>query len=73
MNEKTTQRFVKELKNLQTVCMHPNIIEILWNNLRSGFYNMVLQLANYGDLREYLKINSSKLEWTDKLRMAVKF
>ncbi|RIB09070.1 kinase-like domain-containing protein [Gigaspora rosea] len=31
---------------------------------------MVLQLANNGDLREYLKINFSKLEWTDKLRMA---
>ncbi|RIB06150.1 hypothetical protein C2G38_2217862 [Gigaspora rosea] len=37
MNEKTTQRFVKELKNLQTVCMHPNIIEILWSN-SSGSY-----------------------------------
>ncbi|RIB00043.1 kinase-like domain-containing protein [Gigaspora rosea] len=31
---------------------------------------MVLQLANNGDLREYLKINFSKLEWTDKLQMA---
>ncbi|RIB09075.1 hypothetical protein C2G38_2251616 [Gigaspora rosea] len=31
---------------------------------------MVLQLANNEDLREYLKINFSKLEWTDKLRMA---
>ncbi|RIB16309.1 hypothetical protein C2G38_2190335 [Gigaspora rosea] len=69
MNEKTTQRFVKELKNLQKACMHPNII---------GFYGigdfiiwiLQLQLANNGDLREYLKINSSKLEWTDKLRMA---
>ncbi|RIB03123.1 kinase-like domain-containing protein [Gigaspora rosea] len=31
---------------------------------------MVLQWANNGDLREYLKINFSKLEWTDKLRMS---
>ncbi|RIB16298.1 hypothetical protein C2G38_2247093 [Gigaspora rosea] len=71
MNKKTTQRFVKEFKNLQTVCMHPNIIEIYGVTRDRGFYNMVLQLPNYGDLREYLKINSSKLEWTDKLRMAL--
>ncbi|RIB16310.1 hypothetical protein C2G38_2247099 [Gigaspora rosea] len=31
---------------------------------------MVLQLANNENLSEYLKINFSKLEWTDKLRMA---
>ena len=31
---------------------------------------MILQLANNGDLREYLKINFSKLGWTDRLRMA---
>ncbi|RIB27243.1 hypothetical protein C2G38_2062631 [Gigaspora rosea] len=31
---------------------------------------MVLQFANNGDLCEYLKIKFSKLEWTNKLRMA---
>ncbi|RIB05998.1 kinase-like domain-containing protein [Gigaspora rosea] len=31
---------------------------------------MVLQFANHGDLRKYLKENFSKLEWTDKLRVA---
>ncbi|RIB16303.1 kinase-like domain-containing protein [Gigaspora rosea] len=59
MDEKTIQRFAKELKNLRKVCKHPNIIE---------FYGVTR--ANNGDLREYLKINFSKLEWTDKLRMA---
>ncbi|KAF0467211.1 kinase-like protein [Gigaspora margarita] len=70
MEEKTIQRFAKELKNLRKVCEHPNIIKFYGVTRDRGFYNMVLQLANNGDLREYLKINFSKLEWTDKLRMA---
>ncbi|KAF0374972.1 kinase-like protein [Gigaspora margarita] len=70
MDEKTIQRFVKELKNIQKVCKHPNIIEFYGVTRDRGFYNMVLQLANNGDLREYLKINFSKLGWTDRLRMA---
>ncbi|RIB13260.1 kinase-like domain-containing protein [Gigaspora rosea] len=70
MDEKTIQRFVKELKNLQKVCNHPNVIEIYGITRDRGFYHMILQLANNGDLRKYLKINFSKLEWTDKLRMA---
>ncbi|KAF0361744.1 kinase-like protein [Gigaspora margarita] len=70
-DEKTIHRFVKELKNIQKVCnKHPNIIKFYGVTRDRGFYNMVLQLANNGDLREYFKINFSKLEWTDKLRMA---
>ncbi|KAF0374973.1 kinase-like protein [Gigaspora margarita] len=71
IDEKTIQRLVKELKNIQKVCnKHPNIIEFYGVTRDRGFYNMLLQLANNGDLREYLKIKFSKLEWTDKLRMA---
>ncbi|KAF0467209.1 kinase-like protein [Gigaspora margarita] len=70
MDEKTIQRFIKELKNLQKVCKHSNIIKFYGITRDRGFYNMVLQLANNGDLRKYLKINFSRLEWTDKLRMA---
>ncbi|RIB16297.1 kinase-like domain-containing protein [Gigaspora rosea] len=69
-DKNTIHRFVKELKNIQKVCnKHPNIIKFYGVTRDRGFYNMVLQLANNGDLREYLKINFSKLEWTDKLRM----
>ncbi|KAF0403896.1 kinase-like protein [Gigaspora margarita] len=71
MDKKTVQRSVKELKNIQKVCnKHPNIIGFYGVTRDRGFYNMVLQLANNGDLREYLKINFPMLEWADKLRMA---
>ncbi|RIB29563.1 hypothetical protein C2G38_2238823 [Gigaspora rosea] len=36
----------------------------------NGYYNMVLQYANEGNLREYLKTNFIKSQWTDKLRIA---
>ncbi|RIB16307.1 kinase-like domain-containing protein [Gigaspora rosea] len=61
MDKNTIRRFVKEFAN---------IIEFYGVTRDRGFYNMVLQLANNGDLREYLKINFSKLGWTDRLRMA---
>ncbi|RIB06938.1 kinase-like domain-containing protein [Gigaspora rosea] len=35
-----------------------------------GFYNMVLQYAEDGTLREYLMKNLVKLKWADKLRIA---
>ncbi|RIB29514.1 kinase-like domain-containing protein [Gigaspora rosea] len=66
--EETIQIFVKETltKSLQS---SSNFTELLEANTTSGFY-MVLQFANNGDLREYLKINFSKFKWTDKLRIA---
>ncbi|KAF0349989.1 kinase-like protein [Gigaspora margarita] len=70
-DEKTVHSLVKELKNIQKVCnRHPNIIKFYGVTRDRGFYNMILQLANNGDLREYLKTNFSKLKWTDKLQMA---
>ena len=32
---------------------------------------MVLQYANQGNLREYLKINFDLLKWNDKIQMAL--
>jgi serine/threonine protein kinase len=32
---------------------------------------MVLQYANQGNLREYLKSNFNSLKWDDKIRMAL--
>ncbi|KAF0467212.1 kinase-like protein [Gigaspora margarita] len=71
IEEKTIKRLTKELKNLRKVCEHPNIINFYGVTRDQGSYMMVLQLANNGDLREYLKINFSKLEWADKLRMSL--
>ena len=36
----------------------------------NGYYNMVLQYADNGTLREYLMTNFTKLQWTDKLCIA---
>ncbi|CAG8848974.1 10256_t:CDS:2, partial [Racocetra persica] len=33
-------------------------------------YNLILQLAAEGNLREYLRRNFLKLDWSDKLRFA---
>ena len=42
------------------------ILEPLSNN-----YAMVLEYANQGNLREYLKNNFDSLQWDDKIQMAV--
>ncbi|KAF0454573.1 kinase-like protein [Gigaspora margarita] len=36
----------------------------------NGYYNLVLQHADNGTLREYLKSNFTSLQWVDKLRIA---
>ncbi|KAF0333126.1 kinase-like protein [Gigaspora margarita] len=58
-DKNTIHRFVKELKNIQKVCKHPNIIGFYGVTRDRGFYNMVLQLANNGDLHglEFLHKN----------------
>ncbi|RIB08125.1 kinase-like domain-containing protein [Gigaspora rosea] len=69
-DEKTNERFIKELKNLQEVCDHSNIIKFygITRDLQDRLY-MVLQFANGGNLRAHLKKKFPKLEWTDKFRM----
>jgi serine/threonine protein kinase len=37
----------------------------------SNKYAMVLEYANQGNLREYLKNNFKNLQWSDKIRMAL--
>ena len=34
-------------------------------------YILVLEYANGGDLRDYLKTNFTSLEWKDKIKMAL--
>ncbi|RIB29523.1 kinase-like domain-containing protein [Gigaspora rosea] len=69
--EEIIKGFVKELKYLQRVYKHQNVIEFYGVTRDiSGGLHMVLQFANNGNLREYLKSNFSKLEWIDKLRIA---
>ncbi|KAF0531735.1 kinase-like protein [Gigaspora margarita] len=46
------------------------IIKILISHSSSGYFILVLQLANNGNLREYLKKNFSILKWDTKIRIA---
>ncbi|RIB26292.1 hypothetical protein C2G38_2163676 [Gigaspora rosea] len=53
------------------VSYHPNIITfygVTKDNYEN--YNMILEYANEGTLREYLKTGFTKLEWTDRLYIA---
>ncbi|KAF0485821.1 kinase-like protein [Gigaspora margarita] len=63
--------FINELKLLRRVDYHPNIISFYGVTKDSnGYYNMVLQYADDGTLRDYLIANYTKLQWTDKLFIA---
>ncbi|KAF0530603.1 kinase-like protein [Gigaspora margarita] len=60
--------FVKELKFLRKVDCHPNIIKFYGvTQDKNGMYNLVLEYANDGTLREYLKKN---IKWNDRLKMS---
>ncbi|RIA87873.1 kinase-like domain-containing protein [Glomus cerebriforme] len=73
INEDNMNKFLKELKNLRKVSFHPNINQFygISKEPLSNNYIMVLQYANQGNLREYLKNNFDSLQWKDKVRMAL--
>ncbi|RIB23395.1 kinase-like domain-containing protein [Gigaspora rosea] len=71
INENIIKDFINELKLLRKVSCHPNVIAFYGvTKDNNGYYNMVLQYADDGTLREYLMTNFTKLQWTDKLCMA---
>ncbi|KAF0529558.1 kinase-like protein [Gigaspora margarita] len=71
IDENIIKDFINELKLILRVCNHPNVIEFFGiTKDGNGYYNMVLQYANEGTLREYLKTNFIKLHWFDKLFIA---
>ncbi|GBC32574.2 kinase-like domain-containing protein [Rhizophagus irregularis DAOM 181602=DAOM 197198] len=63
--------FVKELKLLREVKYHQNINCILGITKVSKRYILVLEYANEGTLRDYLKKKFTSLEWMDKTQMAL--
>ncbi|GBC41414.2 kinase-like domain-containing protein [Rhizophagus irregularis DAOM 181602=DAOM 197198] len=63
--------FVKELKLLREVDYHQNINRILGLTKDSEHYILVLEYANEGSLRDYLKKNFTSLKWNDKIQMAL--
>ncbi|RIB26938.1 kinase-like domain-containing protein, partial [Gigaspora rosea] len=71
IDEKIVQDFVKELKLLLKVSNHPNMIKFYGvTKDYEGYYNLILQHAEDGNLREYLKANFTTLQWPDKLNIA---
>ncbi|KAF0558229.1 kinase-like protein [Gigaspora margarita] len=71
LDETIIQEFINELKLLRKVCSHQNIIAFYGvTKDQNGVYNMVLQYANDGNLRDYLRLNFKRLQWTDKLHIA---
>ncbi|RGB40248.1 kinase-like domain-containing protein [Rhizophagus diaphanus] len=63
--------FVKELELLREVKYHENINCILGITKVSKSYILVLEYANEGTLRDYLKKKFTLLEWKDKTQMAL--
>ncbi|RIB24271.1 kinase-like domain-containing protein [Gigaspora rosea] len=65
------EEFVRELKHLQSIRFHENISHFYGiSKDPDGYYKLVLQYANNGNLRDYLKDNFQKLQWIDKFRIA---
>ncbi|CAB4378635.1 unnamed protein product [Rhizophagus irregularis] len=63
--------FVKEFNLLREVDHHPNINRILGITEDSKYYILVLEYANEGNLRDYLKKSFISLKWNDKIQMAL--
>ncbi|CAB4426615.1 unnamed protein product [Rhizophagus irregularis] len=73
VDENSMNKFVKELKNLKKASFHQNINKFFGISKEplSNKYAMVLEFANQGNLREYLKNNFKFLEWSDKIQMSL--
>ncbi|GBC10195.1 hypothetical protein RclHR1_09420003 [Rhizophagus clarus] len=69
--DEANNEFVKELEILREIDYHPNINRILGITKDSENYIFVLEYANEGNLRDYLKKKVTYLNWNDKIRMAL--
>ncbi|KAF0553839.1 calmodulin-dependent protein kinase [Gigaspora margarita] len=80
-NNKTFQEFTTEIRQLQKVGFHENIIDFYGITKRMFFfffnfsesewcYNIVQLFASDGNLREYLNEKFLRLRWIDKSRIA---
>ncbi|GBC03027.1 hypothetical protein RclHR1_04940007 [Rhizophagus clarus] len=73
VNENDVNKFIKEFKNLRRASFNSNINRVygITKEPTGNTYMMVLQYANQGNLREYLKKNFDSLKWSDKIKMAL--
>ncbi|RGB29780.1 kinase-like domain-containing protein [Rhizophagus diaphanus] len=73
VDENSMNKFVKELKNLKEASFHQNINKFFGISKEplSNKYAMILEFANQGNLREYLKNSFKFLLWSDKIQMSL--
>ncbi|KAF0449750.1 kinase-like protein [Gigaspora margarita] len=66
-----TEITINEIQILQKICWHPNLVQFYGITKDPiGQYGIVLQLAEDGNLRQYLKDKFPKLTWTNKIHLA---
>ncbi|CAG8797728.1 38905_t:CDS:10 [Gigaspora margarita] len=72
-NESSINNFVREVKIITKVHHNISIIRFygVTKDATNETYYMVLQFANNGDLRSYLKDHFSELDWPIKIKMAM--
>ncbi|PKC12336.1 kinase-like protein [Rhizophagus irregularis] len=69
--ENDIKTFVNELKLIRMVHFHPNVNRFLGLTKDNNDYIMVLEYANEGNLRDYLNKKFKKLQWENKIQMAL--
>ncbi|RIB24276.1 kinase-like domain-containing protein [Gigaspora rosea] len=72
LNQKIADEFTRKLKLLQNN-FHHNITKFygLTKDTSGEYYSMIFKFADSGNLRTYLADNFSKLQWGEKLHMAI--
>ncbi|PKK73810.1 kinase-like protein [Rhizophagus irregularis] len=70
-HDEVNDELIKELKLLREVDYHPKINRCLGITKDSENYILVLEYANEGNLRKFLKKNFAFLKWNDKIQMAL--
>ncbi|CAG8837496.1 26088_t:CDS:2, partial [Gigaspora margarita] len=70
INHKERKAFIHELKIHSQLDCIDRIVRMLGVTQSEEKFFMVMQYANDGDLVNFLKTNFSKLEWSDKFRIA---
>ncbi|RGB27390.1 kinase-like domain-containing protein [Rhizophagus diaphanus] len=70
-HDEVNDELIKELKLLREVDYHPKINRCLGITKDSENYILVLEYANEGNLRKFLKKNFTFLKWNDRIQLAL--
>ncbi|UZO02653.1 uncharacterized protein OCT59_021132 [Rhizophagus irregularis] len=71
LKDSEAKKFVEELKIQRKVNVHDNIIRFYGiTRVDQNYYMLVMEYADGGTFREYLRKNSRNLTWNNKFKMA---